>query len=207
MKPYFQDYKWYNKLVDVKLKDETLAFKAKAEGSWRNATPGVMKLCTWLINSFGNFYKLDYNVFIKLQECWWKINVDKVAPFTHSKSYGHGPYANIKTEWAHDLYLMVNNIFGRNYDISNAQENQGDEERRDDPTLEPSVCKIRRFKMMKYSFNVDEEYIVRKESEYLKQLTTPSMNHAMKPTKRHARIHFSNLTWMRMMEKTSTKYR
>ncbi|GJV17294.1 hypothetical protein Tco_1362617 [Tanacetum coccineum] len=36
-----------------------------------------------------------------------------------------------------------------------------------DPTLEPSVCKIRRFEMMKYSFNADKEYIAIKESEYL----------------------------------------
>nr|GEV74209.1 hypothetical protein [Tanacetum cinerariifolium] len=45
--------------------------------------------------------------------------------------------------------------------------NEGDEERRDGPTFEPSVCKIRIFEMMKYSFNVDEEYIAIKESEYL----------------------------------------
>ncbi|GJS19868.1 uncharacterized mitochondrial protein-like protein, partial [Tanacetum coccineum] len=43
----------------------------------------------------------------------------------------------------------------------------GHKERRDDPTLEPSVYKIRRFEMMKYSFNADEEYIAIKESEYL----------------------------------------
>ncbi|GJZ34974.1 hypothetical protein Tco_0580791 [Tanacetum coccineum] len=80
------------------------------------------------------------------------------------------PYANIKTEKAHDPYLEINNIFGRNYDTSNdgnTQDNQGHEECRDDPTLEPLVCKIRRFEMMKYSFNVDKEYIVIKESEYL----------------------------------------
>nr|GEU64897.1 hypothetical protein [Tanacetum cinerariifolium] len=164
---YFHDHKWYNKLVDGKLKDETLAFKAKVKESWENATLGVMKFCTWLINSFGNFYELDYNVLLKLQECWWKINADVVAPFTHSKTYGHGPYANIKTNWAHDPYLEVNNIIGGNYDISNTQDNQRDEERRDDPTLEPSVCKIRRFEMMKYLFNIDEEYISIQESEYL----------------------------------------
>nr|GEY88483.1 hypothetical protein [Tanacetum cinerariifolium] len=147
--------------------DETLAFKAKVEGSGGNATHSVIKFCTWLINSFGNFHELDYNVLVKLQECWWKINVDEVAPFTRSKSYGHVPYANIKNKWAHDPYLEVNNIFGRNYDISNTQDNQRDEERRDDPTLKPLVCKIRRFKMMKYSLNVDEEYIPIKESEYL----------------------------------------
>nr|GEU54729.1 hypothetical protein [Tanacetum cinerariifolium] len=156
---YFHDHKWYNKLVDGKLKDETLAFKAKVKESWENATLSVMKLCTWLINSFGNIYELDYNVLLKLQECLWKINADVVTPFTHSESYGHGPYANIKTNWAHDPYLEVNNIIGGNYDISNTQDNQRDKERMDDPTLEPSVCKIRRFEMMKYLFNIDEEYI------------------------------------------------
>ncbi|GJS82763.1 hypothetical protein Tco_0749304 [Tanacetum coccineum] len=47
------------------------------------------------------------------------------------------------------------------------QDNQGHDERMDDPTLEPSICKIKRFEMMKYSFNLDEEYIAIKESEYL----------------------------------------
>ncbi|GJV60008.1 hypothetical protein Tco_1466108 [Tanacetum coccineum] len=129
-----------------------------------------MKFCAWLINSFGNFHELDYNVLVNLQECWWKINAHEIAPFTRLESYGQGPYANFKTEKDHDPYLEIDNIFGRNYDTSNAgntQDNQGHEELRDDPTLEPSICKIRRFEMMKYSFNVDEEYIAIKESEYL----------------------------------------
>ncbi|GKA26498.1 hypothetical protein Tco_0712607, partial [Tanacetum coccineum] len=88
---------------------------------------------------FGNFHELDYNVLVKLQECWWKINTYEVAPFTRLESYGQRPYANIKTEKV----------------------------LRDDPTLEPSVCKIRRFEMMKYSFNADEEYNAIKESENL----------------------------------------
>ncbi|GKB30531.1 hypothetical protein Tco_0869932 [Tanacetum coccineum] len=49
----------------------------------------------------------------------------------------------------------------------NTQDNQGPEEHRDNPTHDPSVCKIKRFKMMKYSFNVDKEYIAIKESEHL----------------------------------------
>ncbi|GKF43199.1 hypothetical protein Tco_0129751 [Tanacetum coccineum] len=113
---------------------------------------------------FGNFHELDYNVLVELQECWWKINANEVAPFTRLESYGQRPYTNIKTERAHDLYLKVNNILGRNYDTSNPQ---GHEECRDDPTLKPLVCKVRRFKMMKYSFNVDKEYIAIKESGYL----------------------------------------
>ncbi|GKF03286.1 hypothetical protein Tco_0030209 [Tanacetum coccineum] len=91
----------------------------------------------------------------------------KVAPFTRLESYGQRPYANIKTEKAHDPYLEVNNIFGRNYDTSNARDNKGHEECKVDPTHESSLCKIRRFEMMKYSFNADEEYIAIKESKYL----------------------------------------
>nr|GFA15783.1 hypothetical protein [Tanacetum cinerariifolium] len=37
----------------------------------------------------------------------------------------------------------------------------------DDPTLKLSVCKIKRFEMIKYSFNTDKEYDSIKESEYL----------------------------------------
>ncbi|GKA12966.1 hypothetical protein Tco_0692512 [Tanacetum coccineum] len=70
---YFQDHKWYDELVDGKLKEETLMHKDKVAESWGDATPGVMKLYAWLKNSFENFYELDYNVLVKLQECWWKV--------------------------------------------------------------------------------------------------------------------------------------
>ncbi|GJX37962.1 hypothetical protein Tco_0251265, partial [Tanacetum coccineum] len=172
---YFHDHKCYDELANGKLKEETLMHKAKVEESWGNATPGVMKFYAWLINSFGNFHELDYNVLVKLQECWWKINAHEVTQFTRLESYGQRPYANFKTEKAHDPYLQINSIFGRNYDTSNAsntQDNQGHEERSDYPTLEPSVCKIRRFEMMKYSFNVHEEYIAIKESDYLNHSST-----------------------------------
>ncbi|GJT88925.1 hypothetical protein Tco_1070642 [Tanacetum coccineum] len=167
---YFQDHKWYDELADGKLKEETLKHKAKVEESWENATLGVMKFCAWLINCFENFHELDYNVLVKLQKCWWRINAHEVAPFSRLESYGQRPYANFKTEKTHDPYLDINRIFDRNYDISNTnniQENQGHEERRDDPAQEPLVYKIRRFEMMKYSFNADEECIAIKESEYL----------------------------------------
>ncbi|GJX88038.1 hypothetical protein Tco_0340052 [Tanacetum coccineum] len=81
-----------------------------------------------------------------------------------------GPYANKKTEWANNLYLDVNRVFGRDYEASNVggtQENQGHEEQNGNPNPEPSNCKIRRFKMMKYSFDDDEDYITIKEPEYL----------------------------------------
>ncbi|GJY13327.1 hypothetical protein Tco_0382636 [Tanacetum coccineum] len=86
---------------------------------------------------FENFHELDHDVLVKLEEYWWKVNTHEVAP---------------------------------NYEASNAgetQDDQGHEEHGDNPTQETSVCKIRRFEMMKYSFNDDEEYIAIKESKYL----------------------------------------
>ncbi|GJX56821.1 hypothetical protein Tco_0286718 [Tanacetum coccineum] len=120
--------------------------------------------------SFENFHELDYEVLVKLQECWWKMNAHEIAPFTRTEGFGRGPYANLKNEKTHDPYLDNNRIFGRNNGASNVggtQENQGHEEHKDDATPEQSVCKIRRFEMMKYSFRDAEEYITIKESEHL----------------------------------------
>ncbi|GKC47625.1 hypothetical protein Tco_1065347, partial [Tanacetum coccineum] len=71
---YFQDHKWYNELVDGVMKEEALIHKARFEESCGDATPGVMKFCVWLKNSFENFYELDHDVLVKLEECWWKVN-------------------------------------------------------------------------------------------------------------------------------------
>ncbi|GJS32218.1 retrotransposon ORF1 [Tanacetum coccineum] len=120
-----------------------------------------------LKSCFENFHELEYEVLVKLQECWWKVNAHKIAPFTRMENFKRGPYANMKTEWATNPYLDVNRIFGREYEAINVgctQENQG---HMGDPILEPSNCKVRRFEMMKYSFDNDEEYITIKESEYL----------------------------------------
>ncbi|GJT05923.1 reverse transcriptase domain-containing protein [Tanacetum coccineum] len=74
---YFQNHKWYDNLIDWCLKQETLMYKARIEGSWGDATPGVMKFCAWLKNSFENFHELNYDVLVKLEECWWKVNTDE----------------------------------------------------------------------------------------------------------------------------------
>ncbi|GJU66634.1 hypothetical protein Tco_1252893 [Tanacetum coccineum] len=130
----------------------------------------VIKFCRWLKSCFENFHELEYEVLVKLQECWWKVNAHEIAPFTRMENFGWGPYANMKTEWAINPYLDVNCIFGREYEAINVgctQENQG---HMGDPIPEPSNCKVRRFEMMKYSFDDDEEYIIIKESEYLNYL-------------------------------------
>ncbi|GKC16677.1 hypothetical protein Tco_1013459 [Tanacetum coccineum] len=132
---YFQDHRWYDELVDGKLKEETLAFKAKIKGLWGDATFGV--------------------------------NAHEIAPFTRMEKLKQGPYANKKTEWASNPYLDVNCVFGRDYEARNdgdIRENQGHD---GNPNPEPSNCKIKRFEMMKYSFDDDEDYITIKEFEYL----------------------------------------
>ncbi|GJR08873.1 hypothetical protein Tco_0791525 [Tanacetum coccineum] len=90
-----------------------------------------------------------------------------IASFSRMENFERGPYANMKTKWASNPYLDVNRIFERDYEASNVdctQENQG---HKGDLISEPSNCKVRRFEMMKYSFDDDEEYITIKESEYL----------------------------------------
>ncbi|GKC49923.1 hypothetical protein Tco_1072668 [Tanacetum coccineum] len=125
---YFQDHRWYGELADGKLKDDTLALKAKIEGSWGDATLGVIKFYRWLKSCFENFHELKYEVLVKLQECWWKVNIYEIASFTCMENFRRGPYANMKTEWASDPYLDINGIFGRDYEASNVgctQENEG----------------------------------------------------------------------------------
>ncbi|GKC58178.1 hypothetical protein Tco_1085776, partial [Tanacetum coccineum] len=125
---YFQDHRWYDELADGKLKDETLALKAKIEGSWGDATPGVIKFCRWLKSCFKNFHELEYEVLIKLQECRWKVNVHEIALFTHMENFKRGPYANIKTKWANNPYLDINHTFRKDCEANNigcTTENQG----------------------------------------------------------------------------------
>nr|GFB61199.1 hypothetical protein [Tanacetum cinerariifolium] len=148
---YFQDHKWYDELVDEKLKDETLALKAKVEGSWGDTAPGVMKFCIWLKNNFENFHELDYDILVKLQKCWWKVNAHEIDPFTRMENFKRGPYANMKTKNTRDPYLDVNHIFIKARNVDETQENQRHEEHNDNPTPEPSNCKIKRFETIKHS--------------------------------------------------------
>ncbi|GKE07088.1 hypothetical protein Tco_1399106, partial [Tanacetum coccineum] len=122
------------------------------------------------VSCFENFHEIEYEVLLKLRECWWKVNAHEIAPFTCMENFGWGPYANMKTKWAINPYLDINRIFGREYEAINVgctQENQG---HMGDLIPEPSNYKVRRFEMMKYSFDDDEEYITIKEYKYLNYL-------------------------------------
>ncbi|GJU94350.1 hypothetical protein Tco_1319106 [Tanacetum coccineum] len=159
---YFQDHKWYDELTDGKLKEEALIHKARIEESWGDATPGIMKFCEWLKNSFENFHELDYDVLVKLEEYWWKVNAQEKSPFARWENHGQGSFANTKTRKDYDPYLDTNHILGGDYgsnNVSNIQDNMKEYHN-------PSIYKIRRFKMMKYSFDADDEYVAIKEHEH-----------------------------------------
>ncbi|GJX33063.1 hypothetical protein Tco_0242918 [Tanacetum coccineum] len=126
------------------------------------ATPGVMKFCEWLKNNFKKFNELDYDVLVKLEECWWKVNAHEKAPFAQLENHGQGPFANAKTKKDYDPYLDINRIFGRDYGSNNAgniQDNMREYHN-------PSICKFRRFEMMKYAFDANDEYVAIKEREH-----------------------------------------
>ncbi|GJV06678.1 hypothetical protein Tco_1344334 [Tanacetum coccineum] len=159
---YFQDHKWYDELTDGKLKEEALMHKARIEESWGVATPRVMKFFAWLKSSFENFHELDYDVLVKLEECWWKVNAHENAPFARWENHDQGQYGNAKTKKDYEPYPDINHIFGRNYGSNNAGNTQDNKMEHNDP----SICNIRRFKIIKYSFDADDEYVVIKEREH-----------------------------------------
>ncbi|GJV78082.1 hypothetical protein Tco_1509666 [Tanacetum coccineum] len=143
---YFQDYEWYNELVDGNLKEESLKQKAIYE-SWGDASQSVMNFCAWLKRSFGNFHELDYEL------------LDHIR----------GPYVNFFTTY--DPHLDINSIFGINNNASNMSNVQEEELNErcnlfNNTAHNAPVCKIRRFEMIKYSFVQYEEYVAIKECEY-----------------------------------------
>ncbi|GJZ80970.1 hypothetical protein Tco_0645964 [Tanacetum coccineum] len=138
--------------------------KAKVEESWGDATPSVMKFSTWLKSSFKNFHELDYNVLVKLQECWWKVNAHEFASFPRSENYGQVPYANAKTKRTYNPYLDINRIFCSNYGADNTGYTQDNQEHKMEHH-DPSTCRVRRFEMIKYSFDTENKYVAIKEHE------------------------------------------
>nr|GEZ80530.1 hypothetical protein [Tanacetum cinerariifolium] len=86
------------------------------------------------------------------------------STFTHWENHIRGPYENAKLKNTYDPYLDINRIFGRNYGTNNSgntQDEQGPMEQY--LTHDPPVCRVRRFKMIKYSYHADDEYVAVKE--------------------------------------------
>ncbi|GJU48050.1 hypothetical protein Tco_1217605 [Tanacetum coccineum] len=121
---------------------------------------------------FENFHELDYDVHLKLEECWWKVNTNKVCPFTRWDNCFRGPYANAKPKWTFDPYLNINRKPERNNGTNNGGNIQEGQRCMEDLTHEPSACKIRKFEMTKYTFEAEEEYVAIKELEHINRLET-----------------------------------
>ncbi|GKC59489.1 hypothetical protein Tco_1087087 [Tanacetum coccineum] len=101
----------------------------------------------------------------KVEKSWGNATPEyEVAPFTRSKSYGQGPYANVKTKGAYNPYLDINRIFSRNYGADNTGHTQDNQEHKKEHH-DPSTCRVRIFEMIKYSFDADDEYVAIKEHE------------------------------------------
>ncbi|GKE87627.1 hypothetical protein Tco_1565102, partial [Tanacetum coccineum] len=82
------------------------------------------------------------------------VNAHEKASFVRWENYGQGPYANAKTKKDYDPNLDNN--------ANNAGDTQDTKKERHDP----SVCTVRRFEMIKYSFGQNKEYVAVKEDEY-----------------------------------------
>nr|GFA65896.1 hypothetical protein [Tanacetum cinerariifolium] len=116
---------------------------------------------------FRDFHELDYELLVKLEECWWKMNDHERSLFANWRDHIREPYTNINT--THDPYLD-----GRNGRACNNKDNQEKEEQRTerrcdlfiDTAREPLVFNIRRFEMIMYSFGKEEEHVAIKEYEY-----------------------------------------
>ncbi|GJY71544.1 hypothetical protein Tco_0475247 [Tanacetum coccineum] len=99
-----------------KLKDEALKQKTIYKRSWGDATQGVMNFCAWLKRCFGNFHELDYELLVKLEEYWWKMNDHKCSPFTNWRNHNtrdlRGTYAKHRIVIAnYNPYLDVSRTF------------------------------------------------------------------------------------------------
>ncbi|GJU15826.1 hypothetical protein Tco_1143792 [Tanacetum coccineum] len=159
---YAREIDWYTKNVlwvywirgddeVILINEKVLDLKDKNNHDEQgDATQSVMNFWAWLKRSFGNFHELDYELLVKLQEYWWKVNDHECSPFTNWRDHIRGPYAN--------YYSNVQD-----------EEEQEDEERCNlfnDTTQEPPICEIKRFEMIEYSFGQEEEYVAIKEYEY-----------------------------------------
>nr|GEV21243.1 hypothetical protein [Tanacetum cinerariifolium] len=108
---------------------------------------------------------LDINGFCNGKELpGMKVNNHEVTTFARRENYGQGQYGNAKAERAYNPYLDINRIFDRNYGADNAGYTQNNQEYKKEHH-DPSTYGVRRFEMIKYSFDTDDEYVAIKEHE------------------------------------------
>ncbi|GJZ15421.1 zinc finger, CCHC-type containing protein [Tanacetum coccineum] len=145
---YFQDYEWYHDLVNGKLKNEALKQNTIYEGSWGDATQGVINFCTWLKRCFGNLHKAYANT---------NIDVNYNPYLDVSRTFNNHSIGNLNN------YLVRDNV---SYHANDAEYEEDRCELLGNPRQELPVCKIGRFELIKYSFGPAKKYISIKECEH-----------------------------------------
>ncbi|GJU11880.1 hypothetical protein Tco_1134276 [Tanacetum coccineum] len=123
-------------------------------------------------------YELNNNIMGDLEEPWWDNGVpyqlcDHICePYRFKNGKDQKWYDELTDGVLKDEALMHK---ARNYGSNNAGDTQDKHKKKHErnehtlfsnPIHDPSVCQIRRFKMIKYSFDTDDEYVVVKEHEY-----------------------------------------
>ncbi|GKC01500.1 hypothetical protein Tco_0987636 [Tanacetum coccineum] len=81
--------------------------------SWGDAIQGVMNFRAWLKRCFRDIHELDYELLVKLEECWRNMNDNEYSQFTNYRNDIRGLYTNANLQATYDPYLDINRIFGR----------------------------------------------------------------------------------------------
>ncbi|GKD41604.1 hypothetical protein Tco_1261811 [Tanacetum coccineum] len=89
--------------------------------SWGDATHGVMNFCEWLKRCFENFHELDYELLVKLEEYWWKMNDHECSPFSNWRYHINEAYMNTNIDVNYNPYLDVSRTF-KNHEGWNDEE-------------------------------------------------------------------------------------
>ncbi|GJZ57626.1 hypothetical protein Tco_0613120 [Tanacetum coccineum] len=128
-----------------------------------NVNQDKLRVVVFLISLVGDAWKwfdeIKGSIDKKLQDYWWKDNDLELSPFANWRNHIQGPYANFSA--THDSYLDIYRIFDMNKGTSHDEQ-----ELCDNATRELPVYRIKRYMMIKYSFEDDEKYVAIKEDEY-----------------------------------------
>ncbi|GJZ76105.1 hypothetical protein Tco_0640570 [Tanacetum coccineum] len=100
---------------------------------------------------------------LKEEALMLKVYTNEICAYTRWDNRLWGPYTNTKPNGTFDRYLDTGYMPEKNYEadnVINVQEGQG---YMGNIAYEASTCKIRKFAMMKYTFEANEEYVAIKE--------------------------------------------
>ncbi|GJY49740.1 hypothetical protein Tco_0439696 [Tanacetum coccineum] len=170
----YQDLEWYEALEDSELKDEALWNKAIMEGEYKNETHEEEHELRGIETHQVSVCQIKRYKMIKYsfnnKEEYVVVKEDEYDDLTITSEEACRAYQEIfwmmdegwKKRWkSHEIYY-------HNYD-DGEYKNETHEEGHElcgIETHQVPICQIKRYKMIKYSFNDEEEYVAVKEDKY-----------------------------------------